>query len=71
MADAGTEDSLINFIASNPNATQVGLVIYEASRDQAVFSYNILFNASYNVMDIMDIRRKPDGRNEVRGKRKG
>ena len=29
------------------------------------YHYTVLFNASYNGYDIIDVRRKPDGRNEV------
>ena len=30
------------------------------------YEYTILFNASYNGYDSIDVRRKPDGRNEAR-----
>lgn len=63
--EVDTEANLNDFILEHANATQLGLVIYQAEIEERSFSYNILFNASYNVLDVLDIRRKPDGRNEV------
>lgn len=60
----GTEAALVAHFVNQPNTTQLGLVFYQASNYS--YSYNIYFNASYNVLDVLDIRRKPDGRNEVR-----
>ena len=33
--------------------------------DPPRYEYTVLFNASYNGYDSIDVRRKPDGRNEV------
>jgi len=59
----GNSTALLDWIATYPNTTTHGLVFYSFAPTN--MAYTILFNASVSAQNLYDVRRKPDGRNEL------